>query len=339
MTIYQVAKAAGVSIGTASRILNGGNKEVWASAAERANRIRKIAKDLGYRPSWRARTLAAKKTWTIGLIQTPHFPLCTGPYEAMLLALSNALSRANYHLTFVRMEGDDDQHPLLAQGLDGVIAYHVVPDGVAVALQKARCPVVVLNALTSMPFPSVLADDRMGAELAADHLHQLGHRRAMMLSWVAKPPYDLLPHYSTARRREAFEQRFAGLGDGATSVAIEEVEDQPMERVIEHIKRRGTTAIVVDTSDQALPLLYELWRAKIRVPHDVSVICWNNLPWTRYSIPPLTVVETPMEQLGREAAAQLLQQIEAPEQIDRAALEKVLPERLIVRESTASPPA
>lgn len=334
VTIYEVAKAAGVSIGTASRVLNGGNKEVWASTAKRAERIRQIARELGYTPSWRGRTLASKKTWTIGLIQTPYFPLCTGPYEAMLLALSDHLNRSNYHVTFVRMEHEDRNHPLLAQGLDGVIAYHVVPENVVEALRSAACPVVILNALTQESFPAVLADDQQGAILAADYLYELGHRRIITLSWISRPPYNLLPHFSTQRRREAFHQRFTQLDPQAVVEAIEETENRPMSHLIEEIRHINATAVVVDTSDQALPLLYELWQAGIRVPDQVSVMSWNDLPWTRYSIPPLTVIKTPMEEMGRSAAERLLAMIDGDDDLASAHSTIVLPEELLIRSST-----
>ncbi|GIW77464.1 MAG: transcriptional regulator [Phycisphaerae bacterium] len=335
VTIYEVAKAAGVSIGTASRVLNGGNKEVWASTAKRAERIRQIARELGYTPSWRGRTLAAKKTWTIGLIQTPYFPLCTGPYEAMLLALSDTLSRSNYHVTFVRMEHEDRQHPLLSQGLDGVIAYHVVPDNVIEALRTSACPVVILNAVVSEPFPTVLADDRQGAQLAANYLHELGHRRVITLSWISRPPYNLLPHFSTACRREAFRERFIELDPRSVVQPVEETEDRPMSHLIDEVRRLRATAIVVDTSDQALPLLHELWQAGFRVPDQISVLSWNNLPWTRYSIPPLTVIETPMEQMGRVAAERLLTLIEKGDPNGHQTESNVvLPEKLLIRSST-----
>jgi DNA-binding LacI/PurR family transcriptional regulator len=125
----------------------------------------------------------------------------------------------------------------------------------------------------------------------------------------------------------------AGVGDGASICTMS------LEQCVDSIQQadQPPTAVITYNDQSMPPLLYACWRRGLRVPNDLSAVTFNDSASARYSIPPLTTIAVPGEEMGRRAAQLLLEQIDTSGQAMPVSV--VLPERLVVRESSAPPPS
>ncbi len=341
MTIYDVASAAGVSVATASRAVNGNGKEVWKSAAARASAIRKIAQDMGYRPDYRAKTLAAGSTRTIGMLYSEDVPFLANGYDAMWLAFSRKLIAAKYHLAFVHIDPLDPlSNPLLSNGLDAAMVYHAVPDSVRHAIESLDRPRVLVNSDATLSGTSCfVADDAGGARQAVDHLASLGHRS---VGFVSRGVVGFEPHCSLRTRREAVSARCKELGLSFVD-ASPEVRDAPIDALVDRVAPGGVpsaTAWVVYNSMIAFSLTSGLFRRGIDVPGRVSVVTFDDTPMAQDAIVPLTTLRTPMAQMGSLAADALLSELSGSWSGSASpGRTVVIAEELIVRSSTGPAPA
>jgi LacI family transcriptional regulator len=341
-TIYEVAEAAGVSIGTVSRVLNGNHKSKWASSAKRAAKIRRVAEEMGYRASWRGRAFASGKTHTIGLINQAHAPLHVGEsWHGVFQSLIEQFKAAGYGVQFVPTGEDPDdmracRQMILERRFDGCVVMKYLTPEIASALEEAGMSAVLVNAEADSSddaemrsrWPQVHVDDFGGAVMLTRHLIELGHRR---IAFVADDEGSMR-HFSLRQRLAGVRQamRDAGLGEpidlhqSSLLAAVDQMMAQPS----------PPTAIVTYHDETAVALLQACWRRGLRVPEQVSVGTFNDSKLTRTSIPPLTTVRLPGPALSRRVAALLLEQI-TPQHGDEVAERVVLPEELVVRESTA----
>jgi len=330
-TIRDVAQLCGVSKSTVSVILNDSPASTRVPP-DTQQRVREAAVRLGYRPSWRARALANRRTHTVGVLYAPPMPLIVrGNYEGIMAGINETLSRSGYHMMFVPLGEDPSAwgEMLMDQRMDGCLVLSRFYDALAMLLRQTRMPVALVNADTTLDVPVCIADEFDGSAQNTQHLLNLGHERIAF--FLGNQP----PHYSVTQRVTGYEQTMerAGkaqhigvvtekLADFATAVAAEDPGSG-----------RRPTAIIVYTHFAAITLLRLFWERGIRVPQDISVATFSNSYPVAEVIPPLTTVALPTEEMGRTAAEMVLEQIrtggEAPPR------RVVLSETLIVRQSTA----
>ena len=326
-TLKDVADKCGVSKAAASLALNRTEADCPLLPATR-RKIRAAAQRLGYRPNWRAKALADRRTHLIGWMTFRPIPQIGRLYLNLAIALAQKLWEANYQLTFAT--ATEKGATLLDGRLDGCIVTDKLTPSLRNALKAARLPTVMINVETDMPCPHVLADDRMGARLATQHLLDLGHRRIVFLQGQDKGA-NRYAHYSRTEREDGYKEtmRQAGLAS-ATRVVWE----WPV-RLAEEIKKRdgAPTAVVAYSEDEAMRFQRACWERGIQVPKDVSVVGFNNLPFTKHFIPPLTVVEVPAREMGEIGAELLVRCLKEDIKPQR----RLLPEKLVVRKSTCAP--
>ena len=197
-TIYQIAERAGVSSSTVARALNGENKEKSTRSASRADRIRSIAEQMGYRPNWRAKAFAEGKTRSVGLFQPKWWALLDGVNSSIVEGFVSELYKHKYHVVLVPV-GDDDgeewRRIIVEQRVDGCAMLQQIGGAatdVLGTISRYEMPAVLLNNDHGKgKIPSVLIDDYSGAVLAAKHLKLLGHTKVGF--WVNALAED---HYS-----------------------------------------------------------------------------------------------------------------------------------------------
>jgi DNA-binding LacI/PurR family transcriptional regulator len=338
VTIYDVARRAGVSAATASRALNGNGKEVWKSAAARAEQIRQIARDLGYRPDYRAKTLATNRTRTVGMLYSEDVPFLANGYDEMWLAFSRTLIASRYHLAFVHIDANDPlSNPLLSNGLDAAMVYHAVPEAVREAVESLDRPRVVVNTDARLRGAArFVPDDAGGARQAVNHLAALGHR---CVAFVHRVHPQFVPHSSLAMRRDASREHCRACGIRYLEV-IASVDDE-IEPLIDQLAPGGRpkmSGVIAYNANDAFAVVNGLYRRGISVPGRVSVVGFDDTQATRDAIVPLTTLRIPMGEMGRLAAESLLNQLSAQDDVPTARTQ-VLPEQLIVRASTGPAPA
>lgn len=336
VTLSDVAKAAGVSVATVSRVLNGGNKEKYKSSAAKGEHIRLTARKLGYRPDWRAKTLRSGKTNTIGIVYSQTRPLIDmTASEKLFRSLGDVVQRAGYNLVFVHVPPDEGKGSLPAsilQTTDAAVFYHSIGEGEMTAANLLKGPAVQLNCENALPYPHIVPDDVSGSQMLAFHLLSLGHRRVLYLDidWTNKE-FD---HFSQQLRLESVQKTFKNAGG---SVDVWMASDQThyrqlVDRFLAIPEGQRPTALVCIYSVHAICMLNEFIRRGVRVPDDLSIATFDDYQLVAEAIVPLTTISVPMEDLGRAGGDHLLAALNGtPQRSDESVL---ISERLIERQST-----
>ncbi len=289
VTIYQVAKAAGVSAATVSRALNGG-----PVAPETQRRVLEAVRRLGYRPDRLAQGLATGKSRTVGVV----IPDATGPlYGQMQRGLAEALAEAGfgYIATESRREPRREEALLDEMLSRKVEALVLVGSGLPPEALKARFgrlpPVVLVEREGGEAgAPTLQIDNEGAAYRATRHLIEAGHRRIAHIRGLRR----------AGREREAGYRRAlaeAGLAPGP--VVDGDFTEAGGYRAAQALFRAGGFSAVFAANDRmALGVYRAAYEAGRRIPEDVSVVGFDNLGFSAYLTPPLTTVEQPAHRLG-----------------------------------------
>lgn len=339
-TLSDIARRCSVSQSTVSRVLNNSKKGRFSVSEGVRQRILHVANELNYRPSVAARNLAASKTRLVAVLGLEGiWSDRVGPAEEAMVTLAAALDRAGYELClqfWSERHGKFDPPPLR---VDGVIATAAsFPDDLK-ALEEADLPYVSVNGAAGPRGCHVAPDDRQGTFLALQHLTDLGHKRIAYLDHVAIDA----THPSVFERREAFAAAAEQLGFTSPEIGLPRLgHNQPWDSYYEPFVRKavvegGATAVLAYSHQGALALLRTAYELGLSVPRDFSVACFNDAPVLRLSVPAVTAVDVPAAPMGEAAAALLLKRMQSEEPLEPERVR--IPESLIVRESTAPPPA
>lgn len=329
-SLGDVAAHAGVSTQTVSRVANG------LTNVEESTRQRVLAsmQALGYRPNRAARALRSGRFRNIGVVM---FTLSSYGNMRTLDAIAVSAATAGYAITVVPVERPTQQEVsvalsrLLEQAVDGIIVVieaHIV-DRADVELPSGLS-VVVIDSTERSDYPQVDTDQAEGARQATQHLLDLGHRTV----WHIAGPGD---SYSAARREESWRRTLEEAGAPVPEVFRGDWSTAAGYRHGQEIAARPEITAVFAANDQmALGVLRALHEAGRRVPEDVSVVGFDDMAESDSFWPPLTTIHQEFEAIGRRALELLIAEIEARPEPVRSS---VLHTRLVVRASTAPPPA
>lgn len=328
VTIAEVAEVAGVSYQTVSRVVNR-HQNVAPNTREL---VQRVIEDLGYRPNSFARSLVTRRSHRVGLITLGASYY--GPAQT-ITSVETALREDGYTLLFATLSAPklEELHSLieqlLSQAVDGLVL--ITPlIGVPVRHIKKLCgnvPFLLLDA-EAAEAPALKINQRQGAQLAAEHLIDLGHTHIAEISgplhwWDARQRHEGLLGVLTER----------GLTLQGSVEGTWEAESGY--HAVKTLLGRETdfTALIVGNDQMALGAMRALRENGLHVPHDVSVIGFDNLPETAYYEPPLSSVLQNFAALGRQCADLIvaLMQGEALPKYD------LLTPTLVPRESTAPP--
>ncbi|MGR6318941.1 LacI family DNA-binding transcriptional regulator [Micromonospora soli] len=331
--LRQVAAVSGVSLSTASRALSGSGR---VSDATR-QRVRRVAEDLGYRPNALARGLRTSHSRLIGLVVTN---LVNASFHAIAEVVHNRLKLSGYHLVLCITGGDVEEERAYVETLrdhnvDGVIV--VGSDATAVEqLRATGIPTVHLARQPRQPAGDcVLGADLEGAREATRYLLGLSHRR---IALVAGPSavtsgYERLAGYRLAMDEAGVPCRdeliFQGPLEPASGV-------QAVARLIALPARRRPTAVLVTNHESAFGLLPTLRERRVRIPDDLSVLCYEDADLLRWWDPAITVMNNNAARMGELAVNILLERIAAKPGADGAMwTEYRVGAQLVVRDSCA----
>ena len=327
-TLRMVAREAGVSASTVSRIINGtvNVSDGLKQAVEAA-----IAK-FDFRPNAAARGLALGKTLTIGVVaQAIDSPF----YGEGLRGIEACLRQRGYAPLFMSgnwHEEDEDRcmRELIARGVDGIIVFAGrLSDAKLKRYAKEVSIVVTGRQLRSKGLFSLQIDDRQGAMLAVRHLLELGHRRIAFITGSENHP-DAVERLAGYRR--ALEE--AGIGFDPKLVAVGDWhEEGGLRATLELLDSKAKFTALFCINDQtAYGALLGLFRRNLSVPGDVSLVGFDDLPSSAYRVPPLTSVRQAIGTLGEQSAQAILQLLAGSRPRSSPP-----PVELVVRESTSSP--
>jgi LacI family transcriptional regulator len=328
-TITDVAKLCGVTPATVSRVLN--NKKKFSTSEAVREKIHATARKLGYVPDLSARNLNRQTTHIVGIFASPKTHIAEGIYESLLEGITEVLHTSEYDV-FLDLSGNR-QHAVPFWRFDGAILLQSPRLEIIKELDRRRVPYVCVNEKIGTPVAQVLADDVMGARLAVEHLHQLGHKRFAYAN--ARATY--LAHYSVAERYET-------LVDSARKHGMELARghDMPFSQAIEFLQESviadRATAVITYDHHIAVMLVGAAHSLGLKIPQDFSLICFNDVFPVSMLPPPLTAVSVSGREIGRIGADLLLNSVMAEKPPTGETKEIRVPENLVVRWSTSSRP-
>jgi len=337
-TMAEIARRCRISKSTVSRALSQPAERCVVAPPTR-ERIMRVARELKYRPNWRGRALSNGRTNIVGLIISGLLPQNEAIPHNLLESFSRVLRKSGYHLALVPVDGAIDWRDLVFGGhVDGCATINDPPDQVVQEIARSELPAVAMNAAPTIALPVVTADDFQGGRTVGRYLYELGHRRvAMYVNDTA------VPHYS---QRERLRGVIDGMSARRGPESVREADDE--EVVVQFIhadhetatarlleRKEGPSAVVCYSHYEALPMLQEITLHGLRVPDDISLITFNDVFPLDCMTPAVTRVAVPADQIGAEAANQLLTQITGGAR-PRESSAKLFEEQLIIRDSCAA---
>ncbi len=336
VTLRDVARAAEVHPGTASRALNERTRSLVNP--ETARRVLEAAERLGYRPNPIARGLKTNRSYTIGVL----IPDLTNPlFPPILRGIEDRLEDDGYTPLMANTDNDPvreriDLQAMRARQVDGVIAATARRDDELLdEVVGSGTPLVLVNRRTeSERLPSATADDRGGTGLAVEHLAGLGHTR---LAHIAGP----LELSTGLDRHDGFHDTMRAKGlevDPELVVVSAAFTEADGARACRELLDRdhAPTAIVAGNDLIALGCYDVFDERGIECPGEISVTGFNDMPFADRFSPPLTTIRIPHYAIGSAAAELMLEMLSdgAEEEVRQV---RLAPE-LVVRGSTAAPP-
>ena len=343
-TMRDIATACGVSQSTVSRILSGAPTAVPILPQTRA-RVLDVARQLNYRPNPLARGLRGARTMLLGVIVREIMdPFFAGAIDAIT---AEASSRG-YNVVLGHAHGRVDEAVALRGVLetrhcDAIIFVGDLRDrpGLQAELAGAQSSVVGMWLGSGLPDVSTVnVDNRVGVRALVDHLVGLGHASFGFIGGGhrADSTDSERPLGDTRARRGAFVERLAELGLSASMDICCEVPNTYAggAQAFEDIRDNWPlpTAIVASTDVLAIGALHAARRLGIRVPDQMSIVGFDDLPISEFTGPPLTTVRNPVAEMATVAVRAAIDGIADPS----LCVESVLAPSLVVRESTGPAP-
>ena len=327
VTLNDVARQSGVSYQTVSRVIN--NHPYVAD--DTRERVLEVIKDLGYYPNKAAKSLASQHSQTIAIISygMPYY----GPSQ-MLINIENAAKEAGYDLIFSLVS-----HPTLAafrNALDNLAGWHV--DGIVAITPVMGCssdelqhmtgdtPLVQIDTCIGQNSPSVVIDQGYGSQLITRHLLELGHTQ---IAEISGP----LNWHGARDRHMAWIQTLqdAGLEPGP-SLEGDWTSAGAYQATLDLLDSGASFSALVAGNDQmALGAIRALRQRGRRIPHDVAITGFDNIPESAFFDPPLTTIWQDFNMVGQKSVEMLIERIKDPQE---AFEQRVLYPRLLIREST-----
>lgn len=332
VTLKSVAEHVGLTPGTVSAVLND-SPSARSIPRETKNRIHAAAKELNYRPNFFARTLRNKRTYTIGVIAEE----IGDSYGSMVISGIEAhLRKMDYFFLTVAHRHDQDllsqySELLLQRGVEGFITVDTT------VLEAPSLPMVaVAGHQTVKGVTNVVLDHVQAATLALNHLAGLGHQR------IAFMKGNPLSSDSGDRWKAICEvaQRIGVTIDPELTVQID-IDDPTPQLGYPFAKqllarKKPFTALFAYNDISAIGAIRALQEQGLRVPQDVSVMGFDDIPGAAFNTPALTTVRQPLARMGQVAAQTLLERIAGR---DDYPPEIAIEPELVVRESTAKAPS
>ena len=306
VTLADIARVAGTSASTASRALSGRG---YVSEAAR-ERLREAAERLGYVPNASARTLKQRTSRVVGVAVSD---LGNQFYALLAAGIEQTLREADYQMVLVSDNSDESQElacarTFLAMRAAGVIMTPADRAAASILAGNGVAVVEVDRRLADVPCDAVVIDNEAGGRQATSHLLELGHRRIGLL--VADTDWT-----TDAGRLAGYRAAHADAGvqvDERLIVPIGFHASDAEARIAALLDDGAPTAIFAANNLLAEHAWTVLRERRLRLPRDISLVGFDDVPWTSMVDPGITVVAQPTTELGRRAARLLLRRIEDP---------------------------
>ncbi|WP_028403048.1 LacI family DNA-binding transcriptional regulator [Ectobacillus panaciterrae] len=332
VTIKDIAKFAGVSKSTVSRVISG--KGYISEDAKR--KVMEAIEELQYHPNAVARAMVSQRTNNIGvIIYRQHHPIASHPFYGKILdAILMSAARLNYSV-FVTTDKElslISADYMLEKRVDGLILISRLSQEVIGYIDKFNIPYIIVNGtIEKDDVIQIVNQDKKGGKMVADHLYQQGHR---CISVIAGPQ----EHRSHHLRLQGFLERMHELG---CYICQEDIYYSPTSTfedghkglyiIWERFCIKKPTAIFATNDMLALGGMQALLEKSLRIPEDVAVSGFDNIDYSKMFHPPLTTVHVDKMRMGEDAVL-LLDDLIKKEQVTPKRIE--YEPQMIVRKST-----
>ncbi|ADU29604.1 LacI family DNA-binding transcriptional regulator [Evansella cellulosilytica] len=329
VTMGDVARKAGVSKTTVSRILNGNYSH---TTYETRKRVIKAIEELDYRPNALAKGLKSAKTNVIGMVLSN----LKNPFWATVLeGVEDACHNKGYNLMICNTNEEKEKEEeyikaFQTKQVDGIV---INPTGQNLPLYKSTVssiPTVVINRrIPDLSAHTVIADNEKGAYLAVRHL--LKNSRKNIAAIAFQNPYvstwkDRLKGYQNALYEKGF------LEEAITILELEQKSDSVRESIIRFIKNNANIDAIFSTNNMiTLEIIGAINELGLAIPEDIAIIGYDETIWSKYLNPPLTTIRQPGYLMGRIAVENLISAIDEKRKLENY-ITMLVPE-LIIRES------
>jgi DNA-binding LacI/PurR family transcriptional regulator len=322
--IRDVARLAGVSYQTVSRVLND-SPSIKESTKQR---VLDVIDEIGYRPNQAARALVTSKSRTIGVLssQTSHY----GPTTS-ITAIEHAAREAGYRLSITNISSSD--YTSIKAGLDYLLSQSI--EALVVIAPQVRVFEVINDLSISVPFVtlqstdldsshSLSVDQVAGARMATRHLIDLGHTEIMHISgpqdWIEAEAR--MQGFLDAINGADLRTRAPILGDWSAHFGYY--------AGLELLRVRDFTAVFAGNDQMALGFMHACRELGLSIPGDISIVGFDDIPEAAHFYPPLTTVRQNFADVGRRAVSLLLGELRGDLALSH---EQIAPE-LVIRQST-----
>ena len=333
VTSQDVADLAGVSRTTVSLVLN--DVEGINISPETRQKVRDAAEKLGYVPNATAQALATRRAKAIGLVMTrsPHHIASDTFLPQILGGLLDVVKQHKLRLLIESVEAEHQDRVYLelarAKHIDGMILLTPrINDTALKRLEEVDVSTVVMGKLTDSNLYSVDVDNYLAARKAVDYLLSLGHTQ---IACISNAPAS----YSAAPERVlGYKDALMATGITPDDDLIQYADFDPQSGFVcmRTLLASGKefTAVFVASDNVAMGVKSALREAGKRIPDDISIMGFDDIPWAQYSDPPLTTIRLPAQELANRACLLLLDLMKGSEPEER---NLVLETELVVRQS------
>ena len=331
-TIYEIAKIAGVSPTTVSKVINN-----YPDVSDKTRaKIKKILEEENFLPNSQAQFLSTKKTWTLGIVYFEdlgvglNHPFFSGVIEAF----KRQSDKYGYSLLFGskndRLKNDTFLEYFKYRCVDGIAIICTDPnDKETLELIESDFPIVVID-LFNKNTSTVTSDNVQGCSLALIYLYKLGHRKIAHIQGVAQA--DNWP--SSIRKKtyiEVMKKLNLDIPEGYIVDGVNFDVSGGYDAMKELLSLKDRPTAVFASGDKlAIGAVDAIKDAGLRVPEDISVIGFDNIEIAKYVTPKLTTIRQNCQEIGKAAVDILIEQINKKEKLK---INKVIPVELIERES------
>ncbi|MCC5907450.1 MAG: LacI family DNA-binding transcriptional regulator [Balneolaceae bacterium] len=333
-TLKEVAKQAEVSITTVSRVMN----DVEKVNPQTRQRVEQAMKILGYQPNRVAQRLRTSKGQSklLGLI----IPDIKNQFYSNIV---RGIEDVSYQKNYAVILCNSDENPakekfyldvLRSESVDGVILPPIHQYGKVIeGLIESGIPIVCVDRkLTRESIDTVVVDNVKGGHIAVSHLIGLGHKHIAILTSA--------PHFSSFEdRQKGYEMALSQHQIPVNSNFIKEGDTKSAEHAKELTfellnQNPRPTAIFATNNLMTLGALEAINEFGLKIPDDISIVGFDDMPWAKAISPPLTVIRQPAYEMGRRAAELFFQRVDDP---GRETVQVIMDPELMIRSSTKEP--
>lgn len=334
VTSKDVAEKVGVSRTTVSLVLN--NVQGIQISPETRQKVLLAASELGYVPDATAQALVSRRTKAIGLVltRTQHHIATDAFLPKIISGLLTTAKKNNIRILvdWVETEHQESAYFELARAkrIDGmIVSTPRLNDTALKSLENVDIPTVLMGSVTGSTLPFVDVDNVKAAEKATSYLLGLGHRSIACIS-NAPPEYTAAPE-RVAGYQNALMQMNIPVNENLVCFADFDPESgyERMKMLLESGEK--FTAVFIASDNVAIGAKAALREANLHIPDDISLVGFDDIPWAKYSDPPLTTIQLPAEALAQSACTLLLDMIQGNEARENNHI--ILETELIVRQS------